>query len=113
MARRRRARIRRLRASNDVMRKLAAHSLSFQDAEEVLRTAPKFARQRARWEPQPDGTERHRPQRVVMIGPNRSGRLLRFTLEWPSADGLSYVVTGWEAGSADVSSYNQPGGLWA
>lgn len=104
--------VRYLDASEAVQEKLARHGVAFRDAVEVLHEAPKFARQRERREMQPDGSVRRRPQRVVMIGPNRSGKMLRFTLEWPDADGVSDVVTGWDAGPADVASYNQPGGLW-
>ena len=37
--------------------------------------------------------------------------MLTFVLELPDEDRVSEVVTGWESGDADKSSYDRSGGL--
>ena len=45
-----------------------------------------------------------------MVGPDGSGRLLTFILEYPDPQGASHVVTGWHADRDELARYRQAGG---
>ena len=47
---------------------------------------------------------------ILMIGPDRGGRLLSFILELPGRDDVSHVVTGWESDQDERTRYARPGG---
>ena len=89
---------------------LAAHGLSPADVDAVFERQPRFARQRASIEDSAEGGTRRRPGRLRMIGPNNSGRVLAFVLEYPDANGISHVVTGWRADDDELAKYRQLGG---
>ncbi len=84
--------------------------LTIWDADDVWEGPAKYFNQDARtdWEPGSDLVER--PERIVMIGPDRGGRLLTFILEPPDHHSESHVVTGWIATQGERSRYHQPGG---
>lgn len=107
----RRRRIVDLEASDYVFHKLLRKGLSLDRAVEVLNGAPKFAAQAEVNAPDDFGNDRIQPERLIMIGPDRSGRMLTFVLELPDEDRVSEVVTGWASDDADKSSYDQGGGL--
>ena len=109
----RRRRIVDLDASDYVFHKLLRKGLSFDRAVEVLNGKPKFATQAEANVPDEFGNDRIQPERLIMIGPDRGGRMLTFVLELPDADRVSQVVTGWESDDAEQSSYDQGGGLSA
>lgn len=90
--------------------KLWRRGLSENDAEAVLVHGPVFVPQKAQLEERPGGGLRERPRRLLMIGRNRSGRLLTFVLELPDEDGTSIVVTGFESKGNELTWYRQRGG---
>ena len=96
---------------NDVTHdKLAAHGVDIDRAIEVADGSPKLFHQERTLILRSDGTFRWQPDRVRMIGPDSTGRLLTFILEYPDADGRSHVVTGWPSDKDERSKYRQPGG---
>ena len=107
----RRRRIVALEASDYVFEKLLRKGLSLQSAVEVLNGSPKFLMQAEMISVDALGRDRSQPARLIMVGPDRGGRLLTFVLDLPDDERVSQVVTGWEADEADGSSYAQGGGL--
>ena len=107
----RRRRIVALEASDYVFEKLLRKGLSLQNAAEVLNGSPKFLMQAETIAVDASGHDRSQPARLIMIGPDRGGRLLTFVLDLPDDERVSQVVTGWEADEADRSSYAQGGGI--
>ena len=89
--------------------KLARRGLRVEDAYNVLDGHPRFFRQKARTERSGE-TLRERPERLRMVGPDGSGRLLTFILEYPDPQGASHVVTGWHADRDELARYRQAGG---
>ena len=71
------------------------HGLSMLDADDVWLGPAKYFPQPADASPRFRREADKRPERVVMIGPDWSGRLLTFILELPDERGVSHVVTGW------------------
>lgn len=86
------------------------HGLSMLDADDVWFGPAKYFDQGAELEIDEGGQLHERPDRLVMIGPDASGRLLTVILELPNERGESHVVTGWVSTSAQQSRYHQPGG---
>ena len=90
--------------------KLLSKGLSLDRAVEVLNGAPKFDTQPETNVPDESGRDRIQPERLIMVGPDRGGRMLTFVLEHPEPDRVSQVVTGWISDAADISGYAQGGG---
>ena len=86
---------------------LARHGLSVSQALEVVRGSAVLIDQRGKHEERHDGTIRWRRARQKLIGPDRSGRLLTFVIEYPDQDGASKIVTGWEANDQERAQYRQ------
>lgn len=86
------------------------HRLDFSDAEEVWLGPAKYFEQRERQEIDDFGQLWTQPERVVMVGPDFSGRLLTFILALPDHDKRSRVVTGWPATRDEQTRYHRPGG---
>lgn len=89
------------------MAELAAHELTVDDAYSVFQNQPEFYAQRPSPEIGRQGSYRHRPERLMMIGPTRSGRMLSFILELPDADRLCHVVTGWDSTLEEIEAHDQ------
>ena len=89
---------------------LAAHGLDFIDAMDVYDRAAKFFDQQPQDWIDRAGRLRHQPQRILMVGPDATGRLLTIVLELPDPDGISHVVTGYPAKPHDRTRYHHPGG---
>ena len=87
---------------------LWAHRLDVADALDVWDGPAKYFRQRART--RAGRGVRRAPRRILMIGPDRGGRLLSFILELPGRDDVSHVVTGWESDEDERTRYARPGG---
>lgn len=96
-----------LKWNDDVLVKLGRHRLSTDDAEDVLGLRPAFEWQRPLEEVREDGTLRMRPRRVVMIGPDYSGRFLTLILEMPDENHAAFIVTGWPAKSREIAVYRR------
>ena len=86
------------------------HGLSMLDADDVWLGPAKYFPQPAGASPRFRREADKRPERVVMIGPDWSGRLLTFILELPDERGVSHVVTGWVSTPGQQSRYHQRGG---
>ena len=86
------------------------HGLVVSDAREVWTGPAKYFEQEERERTDEFGQPWIQPARVVMIGPDFSGRLLTFILGQPGDDGRSRVITGWSATRDDRTRYNRPGG---
>ena len=99
-----------VRGNDATDERLWRHRLTIWDADDVWAGPAKYLDQDARvaWEPQ--GHLDERPERIVMVGPDKGGRLLTFILELPDSQGESHVVTGWTATKGERSRYYQPGG---
>ena len=107
----RRRRIVDLEGSEYVIDKLLSKGLSLDRAVDVLNGAPKFDTQPETNVPDESGRDRIQPERLIMVRPDRGGRILTFVLEHPDPDRVSQVVTGWISGAADISGYAQGGGM--
>lgn len=71
-------------SSNDITEeKLARHGLSVDDAYEVFEDNPRYFRQKGQSVALRRGRLQSRPDRIRMIGFNRSGTLCRIVLEYP------------------------------
>ena len=86
------------------------HGLVFADVDDVWLGSAKYFPQPERLVPDERGTLRPQPERLMMIGPDGSGRLLTVILELPNSRGYSHVVTGWVSSDSEQSRYDQPGG---
>ena len=96
---------------NDVTgEELWAHGLSLDDADDVWEGPAKYFSQAARDTVDDSDQLRRQPARVVMTGPDITGRLLTFILEEPGEDSISHVVTGWPSDREERARYHQPGG---
>lgn len=82
------------------------HGLSLDHAYQVFEERPLFLRQKAKDEVAADGSIRRRPERVQMIGPDRTGRLLTIIIN-PPVDGVAHVITGWPADKEQRDSYRK------
>jgi uncharacterized DUF497 family protein len=89
---------------------LWAHGLSMEEADDVWDGPAKYFNQAARDRPGETAGRRRQPARMVMIGPDLSGRLLTFILEERDENLVSHVVTGWPSDREDQARYRQPGG---
>ena len=89
---------------------LARHGLEPGDAAAVLASgiAKRFGQPARRRDP--FRAAMIQPERIKLIGPDRSGRLLTFILELPDGDGRAHIVTGWIADTEERSRYRKPGG---
>lgn len=86
------------------------HGVLYGDADEVWEGRAKYFDQDSEYFADEGGKLRLRPERLVMIGPDFSGRLLTIILEPPDDGGFSHVVTGWPSTRAERTRYDQPGG---
>lgn len=50
------------------------------------------------------------PDRLKLIGPGRSGRILTFVVTRPDGQGRSFVITGWPSDSDELTMHARPGG---
>lgn len=89
---------------------LARHGLDLIDALDVYDGSAKFFSQAAQDWVDELGRLRRQPERIKMIGPDASGRLLTIIVELPDVDGWSHIVTGYPAKRSDRALYNHPGG---
>lgn len=86
------------------------HGLTIWDADDVWEGPAKYFDQDAKaFEELGPGTP-GRPERIVMIGPDKRRRLLTIILEPPDEHEESHVVTGWISSPGQQSRYHQPGG---
>lgn len=96
---------------NDVTdEELWAHGLVFGDARAVWLGPAKYFPQAARSGLDERGNPRRQPERMKMIGPDHTGRLLTFVLELPGDNRRSHIVTGWIADAEERTRYHRPGG---
>ncbi len=95
-----------LSANETTEEELHRHGLTLEHAYQVLEEHPAFWPQKPTDEVLPDGSIRRRPERIQMIGPDRSGRLLTIIIE-PPVDGASHVITGWDASKAQRDRYQK------
>ena len=86
---------------------LAVHRLSVSRALEVARRSPVLIDQKGKFEERPDGTVRWRRARLRMVGPDSTGRLLTFVIEYPDGEGKSKIVTGWDADDEERAQYRR------
>ena len=84
---------------------LAGHELTVEHAIEVFEHDPEFFSQPPLGEISSRGRFQVRPQRVRMVGPTGTGRMLTFILEMPDGDLASHVVTGWESDLSEIERY--------
>ena len=89
---------------------LWVHGLSLDDADDVWEGPAKYFPQPARRREGRLGNVRLQPERMKMIGPDPTGRLLTFVLELPDQHQVSHVVTGWVSDDEEQARYHQPGG---
>ena len=89
---------------------LAAHGLDLDDALDVYEGPAKYFPQDAKDRLDDDARLVQQPVRLLMIGPDASGRLLTFVLELPDADRICHVVTGYPSAQQDRTRCHQPGG---
>ena len=82
------------------------HGLSLDYAYREFAERPLFLRQKAKDEVAADGSIRRRPERIQMIGPDRTGRLPTIIVD-PAADGVAHVITGWPADKDQRDSYRK------
>ena len=94
-------------ASDD---ELWAHGLSLDDADDVWEGPAKYFAQPARQREDELGNVRFQPERMKMIGPDRTGLVLTFVLELSDQDRMSHVVTGWISDDEERTRYHRPGG---
>ena len=94
-----------------ILDKLWRHGIQEHEVWEVHWGAPVFKRQVPHDEIRADGTLRRPPERLLMIGRSRSRRLLTIVLELPDANGVSEVVTGFDAKGNEPGWYRQRGGV--
>lgn len=96
---------------NDVTtEELWVHGLTIDDADDVWEGPAKYFTQFARSDVDSDETPFKQPERLKMVGPDLTGRLLTFILELPDRNGRSHVVTGWTADQDERTRYHRPGG---
>lgn len=86
------------------------HGLMFAHARAVWHGPAKYFEQKAVGRADQFGQLRDPPERLLMIGPDRTGRVLTIVLELPDNDQRSHVVTGWVASPAERTRYDRPGG---
>lgn len=86
------------------------HGLTIWDADDVWEGPAKYFDQDAKLAEELGLGPQGRPERIVMIGPDKSGRMLTIILEPPDFLNESHVVTGWVATRGERSRYHQPGG---
>ena len=86
------------------------HGLDSAAAEEVWLGPAKYFTQREQEEVDEFGRPWSQPARIVMIGPDFTGRLLTFILSQPDDRRRSRVITGWLANRDEQTRYNRPGG---
>ena len=84
---------------------LAAHDLTVADALDVFEGDAEFFAQSPAAEISPRGIFQGRPQRLRMVGPTATGRLLTIILELPDDRLASHIVTGWEADAREAERY--------
>ena len=96
--------------NDTTIEELAGHGLVIDDALDVARGAYKLFHQKGNTTIRRDGRITSRPDRRLMIGPDRGNRLLTFILEYPDLDGRSHVVTGWQSDAEETAMYRHPGG---
>ena len=96
-----------LKWNDDIPVKLGRHGLSTDDAEDVLDLRPALEWQRPLEEVREDGRLRMRPRRIVMTGPDYSGRFLTFILEMPDENRAAFIVTGWPAKPREIAVYRR------
>ena len=89
---------------------LAAHGLDFLDALDVYAGPAKYFPQPAREVTDEFGRPRRQPERILMIGPDASGRLLTVVLELPNHERICHVVTGYASANKDRTRYHRHGG---
>ena len=89
---------------------LAAHGLDLDDALDVYEGPAKYFPQDAKDRLDDDARLVQQPERLLMVGPDASGRLLTFVLELPDADRICHVVTGYPSAQQDRTRCHQPGG---
>lgn len=100
-------RIPRLTWNETTHEKLEAHRLNVDLALEVARNRPELFRQKSLKVLRPDSSIYDQPDRLRMVGPDRSGRLLTFILELPDRTSHSHIVTGWYSSDRDTRMYRQ------
>ena len=100
---------------NDVsVEELARHGLTTDNAENVLSDGlAKQFRQPARPRRHSAQHWRMQPERIQLIGPDRSNRILTIILELPDDAGNAHIVTGWIASAGERTRYHKPGGRFA
>ena len=86
---------------------LAEHRLSVSHALQVANRTPILIDQKGKFEERPDGTVRWRRPRLRMVGPDNSGRLLAFVIEYPDSEGKCKIVTGWDANDNERAQYRR------
>ena len=97
--------------SSDVTHdELWVHRLMFEAALDVWLGPAKYFPQPARSGIGADGNPYRQRERLKMIGPDGTGRLLTFILELPGHHGRSHVVTGWAADDDERTRYHRSGG---
>ena len=84
---------------------LAAHELTVDDVIEVFEGDAEFFVQAPAPEISTRGVFQVRPQRLRMVGPIATGRLLTIILEMPDDRLASHIVTGWEADTRETERY--------
>ena len=103
-------RIRGLAYNGATQSELAAHGLYLEDALDVYDGPAKYFPQDAKDWLDDDGRLVRQPERMLMIGPDATGRLLTFVLELPDLHRVCHVVTGYPSANKDRTRYDRPGG---
>ena len=88
-----------LEPSDSAEEHLYTHNLYVEDAYEVL--------DESRYKVFPDPGH---SDRVKMIGPDRSGRLLTIIIMRPEKEQSARIVTGWPSDAEESALYSKPGG---
>ena len=86
--------------NEQTVEELHRHRLNVDHAFAVRDWRPRFFRQ-------PASRRRNRPERLLMIGPDRGNRLLTFVLESPTPRNECHIVTGWPADKEERARYLQ------
>ncbi len=68
---------------------------------EVRQIDPVMAAQSAKSYFGPDGVFYEQPERLKIIGPDRTGRIFTIIIEYPDQDDRSTIVTGFESSRRD------------
>ena len=87
--------------------KLEERGLSFDDALAVFERDPEWVWQKPEPRVDNDLIEGFQPGRWRMIGRGGDGRVIMFLVTPANVDGVSWVVTGYEAPGRDRARYNQ------